>query len=107
EAAIGEELRKALHRSDFVQQFAGKENDLVLLRNDRLVASLADVSSTFQSCIVNPQLTALELSRLAMEEVNKSQMPRGHRLAAVIAVKVEEVSVIARRDLRFHPCDGE
>src|SRR5271165_56498 len=90
-----------------MQQFAGEENDLVLLRNDRLVASLAHVYSAVQARVVNPQFTAFELSRLAMEKVNKSQVPRGNRLAAVVAVKVEEVSVIAGRDLGLYPGDGE
>src|SRR5579864_5346497 len=90
-----------------MQHFAGEEDDLVLLRNNRLVAPLTDVCSAFQARIVNPQLTAFELPRLALEEVNKSQVPRGHWLTAVVAVKVEEVPVIAGGDLGLHPGDGE
>ena len=40
EAAVGEELRRALHRGDFVHQFAREEDDLILLRHNRLIAAL-------------------------------------------------------------------
>ena len=57
-----------------MQQLAREEDDLVLLRNNRLIAPLADVAAVFQPRIVNTQLTAFELARLAMKEVNERQM---------------------------------
>src|ERR1700722_385024 len=42
-AAVGKEPGWALHRSDFVHQFAGEKDDLILMRRDRLVAALTDV----------------------------------------------------------------
>ena len=36
-----------------------------------------------------------------MEEIDKRQMSRGHALAAVVAMEVEEVTVIAGSNLRL------
>ena len=57
-----------------MQQFAWEEDNLILLRHNRLVRAFADVSPVFQMRVVNPQFTPFELPRLAMEEVNKSKV---------------------------------
>jgi len=90
-----------------VEHFAGEKNDLVLLRNDRLVSAFADVNPILQPRVVNPQFTSLELPGLAMEEVDKRQMTGGDTFAAVIAVEVEEISVVARGYLGLHGGDGK
>ena len=56
---------------------------------------------------MNPQFTTFELPRLAMEEVHKCQVSRGHAIAAVIAVEAEEIPVVAGGDLGLHPGNGE
>src|ERR1700745_2986750 len=66
EAAVGEEPRGALHRGDFMQQFAGEENDLVLLRHDGLIAAFAHIDTVFQERIMDAQLSAFELARFAL-----------------------------------------
>src|SRR5579871_5276107 len=74
EAAIGEALRRAPHRSDFMHHLAREEDDLVLLRNDRLIAAFADVQAVFQMRIVNAQLSTLEHPRLAVKEIDERQI---------------------------------
>src|SRR5215831_17345198 len=100
--AVGETLRSAVHGSDLMHQRAGEKDDLVLLRNNRLVAALADVNPFFQPRIMDPQFAAFEPPRLLMEEINERQMATSHSLAGVIAVEVEEIAVIAGGDLRLH-----
>jgi len=90
-----------------VQQFTGKENNLVLLRRDGLVCAFAYVVAIFQPCVMNPEFATFELPGITMEEVNKGQVTRCHRLAAIVAVKLEEIAVIARCNLRFNQRDGE
>src|SRR5206468_1634417 len=102
-AAVGEKLGRAIHRCDFVQQFAREEYDLVLPWNDRLIAALADVNSVFQMRVMNAQFTAFELAWLAMEKIDEGQISRGHAIARVVAVEVEEVAVVARGNLRLNP----
>src|SRR5208282_2263896 len=106
-AAVGEELRGALHRSDFMHQFTGKENDLVLSRNNRPVAALRDVAVSLQPRVVNAQLSSLESVWLALKEVNKRQVTSGHTVAAIVAMEVEKISITARGDLGLHVGDGK
>jgi len=81
-----------------VQQFTRKKNDLVLLRSNRLVASLADVYAIFQVRVMNSKITPFELTRLAMEEVHERQVARCHARVGVVAVEAKEVSVVAGGD---------
>lgn len=90
-----------------MQQFAREEDDLVLLRSDRLVTSLTDVSTFFQTCIVNPQFSTFKLPGLTMEEVHKGQPSRGYAITAVVAVEVEEVPMVAGGELGLHVGDGK
>ncbi len=90
-----------------MQQFAWEEDNLILLRHDRLVTSFADVNAVFQMRVVNPQFTPFKLPGFAMEEVDKGQVSRRYAIAAVIAVEVEEVPVVAGRDLGLHIGSGK
>src|SRR3954451_212304 len=90
-----------------MQQLAGKENNLVLLRNDGLVTAIAYIHVAFQARIVDLQLSAFELARFAMEEIHKRQVARSHPFTGVITVEVKKVSVIAGSDLRLDAADGE
>ena len=90
-----------------MHQFAREKDDLVLLRDDRLVAARTHVRPLFQASIVNAQFTPFELPGLAMKEVDKGQVARGHAIAAIVAVEVEEIAVVAGGDLDFHTGDGE
>lgn len=106
-AAVGEELRGTLHRGDFMQQLAGEENDLVLLRYDPVVTPFADVVLSFEARVVDSQFSTLELLRFPLEEVDESEVSRSHRIAVVIAVETEEVSVVACGDLDLNSGDGK
>ncbi len=55
--------------------------------------------------IVEEQFPALELARLAMEEVNERDSAGRDHFIRIIAVRAEEVTVIAGRDLSFRMCD--
>ena len=90
-----------------MQHLAGEEHNLVLLRNDGLIRAFAHVFTVLQTGIVDPQLPAFEAAWFAMEEVDEREIARRHTLAAVVAMKVEEIAFIAGRDLRLHACDGE
>ena len=82
-----------------MQQFAREEYDLVLLWHDRLIAAVADVRPILQVRVMNSQFSALELAWFAVEEIDERQMSRRHSLAAVVAMEVEEVSVITGGNL--------
>src|SRR5205807_8477402 len=101
------EPRRALHRSDLVQHLAGEEHNLVLLRNEGLIRAFAHVFTVLQTGIVDPQLPAFEAAWFAMEEVDEREIARRHPLAAVVAMKVEEIAFIAGANLRLHPCNRE
>lgn len=88
-----------------MHQFAREEHNLVLLRRDRLIRAVADILIAIEPGVVEPQFPALELPWFLMEEVDERQMTRGHAVTAVVAVEMEEVSVIAGSDLRFHTGD--
>src|ERR1700693_3558346 len=90
-----------------MHQFAREKDDLVLLRDNRLVTALTDVRSFFQPRIVNPQFPTFELPRLAVKEVDEGQVSRGDTIAAVIAVEVEEIPFVAGGYLGFHTADGK
>ncbi len=88
-----------------MQQLARKENDLILLGNHSLVRPLADVPACLQSRVVDLQFAALELPRLAMEEIHKRQVARCHPIAGVVTVKVEVIAIVAGGDLRLYAGD--
>ncbi len=58
-----------------MHQFAGEENDLILLRNNRLVASITDVRAVLQVRVVNTELAAIEPTWFLMEEVHECEVP--------------------------------
>src|SRR5579862_1823134 len=90
-----------------MHQFAREEYDLILLRDHRLIRPPTDVDALFQACVVDTQFSSLELPRFLVEEIDESQVPRRHVVSPVIAVKVEEISVAARGDLRLDVSYGE
>ena len=85
-----------------MQHLAGKEHNLVLLRNDGLVPACADVFPVLQAGIVDPQLSTFKAARFTLEEINECEISLRHPLAAVVAMKVEEITFITRRNLRLH-----
>jgi hypothetical protein len=90
-----------------MQQLAREKHHLVLLRNNSLVAPLAHIRALFQPRIVNSQLSPLETTRLAMEEVHEGQGSSRDPLASVVAVEMKEIAIVAGGDLRLHSCDCE
>src|SRR3954462_2952254 len=88
-----------------MQQFAREEDNLVLLRNDRLAAPAADVGAIMQACVVNPQFATFELPRFAMKEIDERQMTRSHTCASVVAVKLEEAPALVGGYLSFKAKD--
>lgn len=84
-----------------MQQRAREKHDLILLRHDPLIASSADSPLRSAVRIVKEQFPALKLARLAMEEVNERDSAGRDHFIGVIAVRAEEVPVIAGRDLSF------
>src|SRR5215467_10883258 len=107
EAAVGEALGRTLHRSDFMLQFTGEEDDPILLGNNRLERSVANVCALPEMCVVNAQLPAFKLPRFPMEEVYEREMPCGHSFASVVVVQPEKVAVVARSNLRLDATDVE
>ena len=90
-----------------MQQFAWKEDDLILLRNDRLVAPIAYVTGILQMRVVNAQFPTFKLTGLAVEEVHKCEVPGRNAFASVVVMAVEEVAIVAGCNLSFHIRDGE
>ncbi len=94
-----------------MHQFAGEKDNLILLRCDRLVASVTDVVISCQARVVNAEFSTIELSRLALEKIDECEIAVSNFVAAVIAVEVEKVTVVASCDLGldsgdrnlFHP----
>src|SRR5580692_1412427 len=107
EATVSESPRAALDRSNFMQRRAREENDLVLLRHDRLVAPRAKRVAALLPCIMQPQLSALEPARFAMEKVHERHPSRCDPLLRVITMGMEKVSVIAGGDLHLRPRNGK
>ena len=54
---------------------------------------------------MKPQLSALELVWFAMEKVHERHPPGCNHFLRIIAVRMEKVSIIARRDLHLGPRD--
>ena len=82
-----------------MHQFAGEEHDLVLPRNDGVIASLADINAIFQPRIVKPQFSALELGRLTMKEIHKCQTAGRDRSPSLLAVIWVSISGIGKSSI--------
>jgi hypothetical protein len=107
EATIGESPRPAMHRSDFVQCRAREKYDLVLLRHDGLVAASAEGLVSTVPRIVQPQFSAFELVWFSREKIDERHLPGSDYLLCIIGVWVEEISIIACRNLHFGPRNRE
>src|SRR5580693_5609508 len=90
-----------------MHQFAGEKDDLILLRNNRLVAPIADVAGVLQMRVVNTKFPTFKLARLAVEEVHKREVAGGNSLASIVVMAVEEVAIVAGCNLSFYIRDGE
>src|SRR5580765_7660359 len=90
-----------------MQLLAWEKDDLILPGSNRLIAAIADVIAVLQVPVVNAKLPAFELTRFAMEEVHKCEVPVGDALTSVVVMEAEEIAIIAGRDLSFHTRNGE
>jgi len=104
-AAIRKGPRPTVHWRDFVQRRTREEYDLVLLGNNRLIAARANRRIAALSRVVETQIASLELARFTMEKIYERHPPRCDPLLRIVAMRAEEVSLIAGRNLHFGPCN--
>jgi hypothetical protein len=81
--------------------------DLVLLWNNRLITARSGGVVTGIHRIMEPQFSTIELYGFAMEEVDERDASRGNHLLRIIAMRPEEISVVAGRNLHLGSRDWE
>src|SRR5215510_6819667 len=105
--AIGERLRRALDRCDFVSQRTQEEHHLVLLGHDSAIVAGGPVTIVLTPRIIDAEFPATKLFRLAVKEVDEGNLARSNGFLAVIRVPTEKVAIVAGGNLCFHSSDGK